>query len=531
MTTRGSMQPLRADMTSARRVRDPYADLLRDTRGIKREHAAARDAWFAGLAFEGKEDTLFELEMLLKGVVAWGDARNHPIARDRVPLRQRDFVSHLAASWAALRRALALVARLDTVHRRSPLLRSLLPSAEAPCVELTGETPEQALCRLDRGLRSVVTVFEGLSRGGHVSYRTFLAATLLVQREVAYNPCFNPLFTLEFRPEFDRVRVPEVLDAILSVENEAAHRFVALACLGTLRLLRLAGLMRATCKETDGVQRVWPLAAALRADARALAVALQHRAAPLLAETLERDLMRLPAAEMRANFDVVARECDRLRRLQAVLTSMAMALRAESRRLVQASLPPCEAGVSSEGAAAAALAAERFAEALQALLVRLLRVLRGGVDAEHVFGDRSARVKVAARLREDVWMFHVITRAFLWQAAATTGGDTWRDGPDLAFARDYLEYFRSMGFAVALETEYPHSHRLAVLLMALRDADWVDKRHLSHIVMEVEQFAAHLRRVLEVLGQGEELRGVPFDRVHATETLRMHLHRVGTPGG
>src|SRR4051794_29110309 len=45
--------------------RDPYADLLRDTRGLRREQAATREAWFASLPWERKEETLFELEMLM----------------------------------------------------------------------------------------------------------------------------------------------------------------------------------------------------------------------------------------------------------------------------------------------------------------------------------------------------------------------------------------------------------------------------------------------------------------------------------
>jgi hypothetical protein len=46
----------RRDAGGRARVRDPYADLLRDTRGLRREQAAARDAWFASLTWESKEE-------------------------------------------------------------------------------------------------------------------------------------------------------------------------------------------------------------------------------------------------------------------------------------------------------------------------------------------------------------------------------------------------------------------------------------------------------------------------------------------
>ena len=160
---------------------------------------------------------------------------------------------------------------------------------------------------------------------------------------------------------------------------------------------------------------------------------------------------------------------------------------------------------------------------LQALVVQLTWALRGGADAERIFGDRAARRTAASHLREGAWMFCVVTRAFLAQAAVTPTDDAWHDGPDLAFARDYLGYFRTIGRAVALETEYPHTERLAAALGPLRDFDWVDAQQLAAAVAEAETFAAHLQRALDALGQRDELRGFPLDRARAAETLRMHL--------
>ena len=58
--------------------RDVYANLLRDSRGLRRDQSSARDTWFAQLPWDQKEQTLFELEMLLKGLATFGNPRNHP---------------------------------------------------------------------------------------------------------------------------------------------------------------------------------------------------------------------------------------------------------------------------------------------------------------------------------------------------------------------------------------------------------------------------------------------------------------------
>ena len=105
-----SFSPRTDTASTGRRVRDPYADLLRDTRGLRRDQAAARDAWYAGLAVEQKEDVLFELEMLLKGLAADGRDDDHDGNGDKggggsISLRRLDGDSltvTLQREWSAL---------------------------------------------------------------------------------------------------------------------------------------------------------------------------------------------------------------------------------------------------------------------------------------------------------------------------------------------------------------------------------------------------------------------------------------------
>ena len=56
--------------------RDSYELLMRDTRGMRPDRAHEREKWFAALDLEWKEEVLFELEMLLKGLVCFFNPRN-----------------------------------------------------------------------------------------------------------------------------------------------------------------------------------------------------------------------------------------------------------------------------------------------------------------------------------------------------------------------------------------------------------------------------------------------------------------------
>ena len=50
---------------------DAYAELLSRTRDLRADHRTQRDAWFAELAVDNKEELLFELEVLrMRSVVS-----------------------------------------------------------------------------------------------------------------------------------------------------------------------------------------------------------------------------------------------------------------------------------------------------------------------------------------------------------------------------------------------------------------------------------------------------------------------------
>ncbi len=519
-------------------MRDPYADLLRDSRGLRREQATAREAWYAALTVDRKEELLFELEMLLKGLVCWGNPRNHPGARADRPVVARDFTAHLAVAEAALRRCRALCTDLLGPQRRPVGYRRYLepattdearaeaPGSAGPGGSPTAETPEDALVALRHGLVAASEVAEGLLRADKIPYRLFYAAVVLVQREVARNAFFNPLVALEFRPEFDRVRIPEVIDAIQAADGDAAHRLVALAYLGSYRLLRLSNLVTTTAADPIAARRSYALLAALRADARALVTTLRARAPGLLADGLERELMRVPASEIRTRFEGLSREGDKLVKLRATLFSVGSSLRAELRRSLEVGLPACEAAPSgAELGAAVGLAAARVREALLSNVAQLTGTLRGSADPDRLFSDRGARRAVSDRTRQAAWMFWLVTRAFVAKARGTgiSVADGW-DGPSSqAFVHEYLGYFRALGHQLAMETGYPGAELFIHALESLRDVDYVEPARLAATVTECEAFGGYLQETVEALGQRDELSGHPFDKHAAAESLRMYL--------
>src|SRR5438045_1487538 len=153
----------RRESGSKPKIRDPYADLLRDTRGLRREQAAARDAWYASLSWDRKEETLFELEMLMKGLVCFANPRNHPGPVRKAPVIAMDFREEMIVARQCVGRIIALCRLLlgsrDRAYVFQRYLEGLLPddpararlNRDAP----VQEGPEDSLLHLRHALTMI----------------------------------------------------------------------------------------------------------------------------------------------------------------------------------------------------------------------------------------------------------------------------------------------------------------------------------------------------------------------------------------
>jgi hypothetical protein len=245
--------------------RDAYDDLLTDTRGLRREHVHARDAWLGCLPLERKIEHLFELEILLKGLACFANPRNHPGPPRKTPVVGQDFREHTALVREVLGR-LVQSCRLLLVERERAFvfqryLETVLPDdrARTRLVDqqtLGQNTPERSLFVLRRAMTSLLEVTAGLTRLPRVPFRLFYALLRVAQREIAQSVYFNPLHALEFRPEFDRITNRQMLELMRAMPGEQARRLLALTVLSIFRMLRYLSLADGLAREsTDAPKR------------------------------------------------------------------------------------------------------------------------------------------------------------------------------------------------------------------------------------------------------------------------------------
>jgi hypothetical protein len=517
---------------------DAYTDLLRQTRALRRESAQQREAWFALLPQDRKEELLFELEVLLKGLACFSNPRNHPGPPRRTPIVAQDFREPLALAREAMARVVILCRHLAPERDRAFVfaryLETVLPD-DASRSRLVSETmtqltPEESLFFLRNAMTNLHEVTIGISRLARVPFRLFYAVLGVGQREIAQSPFFNPLTALEFRPEFDRIQNPRILELMRTVPGDASRRLVALSFLSLFRMLRYLAVLESSVRDLhEGVRRnagvIYVVMSVLRSDARALTSYLRHRAGPMLAEGYERDLLRTPAKDLGTRYDTLLSQGHQLLELKATLETIGANVRLEMRRAFEHDFPPPDPAPATEVLRTSVGALVRnLRPALQNAVLFLGKSLGARLEEQGVFDDDVARRLLSERLRRDVWMFARIVRAFADKAKATPSGEVrWQGVPPLQFVREFLAYFRAMGYPLLRTADYPRFDAFMSAMEALEESDLLDPIRLERAIAECEQFYAFLTELFDRIGRRDELAGTAFDRKAAARQLKLYL--------
>lgn len=514
-------------------AQDAYSLLLRDSRGLRREQSHAREQWVAGLPEGRREEALFELEVLLKGLSCFANPRNHPGPPKRVAIVAQDYREALVLARDAMQRVVALCRLLLGEQERAFVfqryLEMLLPDdgARSRLVRgtMTQDTPEESLFLLRHALTNQLEVTGGVARLPRVPFRLFYATLSVAHREISQSAFFNPLAALEFRPEFDRITNVRVLELMRQVPGEQARHLVALTFLSLFRMLRYVTLLEHVVREPRPAGVVYVILSVLRSDARALTGYLSKQAGEQLADSYERELFKIPASQITKRYEEMLAEAHRLLTIKSTLGGIAANVRLELRRTFEHDLPPADGTATSEGLRSAVAAiGGNLRPALQNAVLVLGKALGARLDEHGVFDDVAARRSLSLRLRRDVWMFAQIVRAFGAKARATPSReDRWSGPSSLQFVREFLTYFGAMGYPLLRAADYPRFDAFIAALTALEETDLLDPERLERAVGEAEQFHTFLSQLFEQIGQRDELKGVAFDRRAAAEALKLYL--------
>ncbi|MGQ0507173.1 MAG: hypothetical protein ACT4TC_17835, partial [Myxococcaceae bacterium] len=386
-------------MNRARRSRDFYAELIHSSQSQRTAILAERERWLRCLSIDGREELLFELEMLLRGVERYFSLHNLPLGPNDQAVT-REFRPELTDVRDVLSRAV-LIARqmLDQGEDQKMVFRRYLETQVSDDrerrrlleAELNQDSPLASLFALRESFVALRDIIDHLLNLPGCSYPLFKSVGDLATRHVLTNRFFRPFRSLEFRLEYDRVKSVTLLEALRLLPEGEREAFAVL----TLSLFRLLHYL-SYAQSRDYVGRLKVVLALVRSEAVSLIHFVTGQSHPFLQRT---------AQALREGLDPIIRD------------------------LIRTDL---------EGAL---IGAEQYRALFRNQLEELARHLRPSQPA--VFADLIDPKQLGDRLRLDLWGFAGLCRAVEARLLAESP-----EGAESGFKalQDYIRYFHGVSY-------------------------------------------------------------------------------------
>jgi hypothetical protein len=463
-------------------ARDFFFELMKDSQRLRAGYLAERERWLRSLAVDGREEILFEFEMLLRGVERYFNLHNLPL-EDEGPVVSRDFMDELRAVRDALNRAVKLARfLLDPPSDRRLVFRKYLESKVADDrvrreiieAELEQGTPQESLFLLRSGFVAIRGVLDQVQRLDHANYQLFADIGQIALREIALNKYFKPFRPLEFRQEYDRIKNVLVLEVVKGLD-EQTRKPVSIALLALFRLLHY--LRYVPGPNEAFTRRSQVILALVRSEIASLAAYLEGDLAAQLA--------RLGADK------------------SAQAIRAAQELRKETSRIVKRDL--AFTGTPKPGAVGHAR--EELAAMCRDAIANLTRLFTSDLEDKALFDEVSGRREQSMRLRLDLFAFREIcTHA----ARAITGSHRVEAEKALASLKEYVVYFRDVSYQLLRYSDYEPFDRFSAIVA---ETDFIPDGPVQRqrLADDFKVFTEVLDRAFTAVGRREDLQHVTFD--------------------
>ncbi|WP_224368281.1 hypothetical protein [Hyalangium versicolor] len=476
--------------TTPRVARDFYADLMRTSQSSRTGLLAERERWLRGVNIEGREEQLFEFEMLLRGVERYFNLHNVVVDAQERPLVTRDFHEELEDVRDAIHRAIRIGRRLlDPDSDSKRVFRKYVETQLADDrvrrafieEELHQETPQESLFVLREAFDSLRNLIDHLLKLPVCNLALFSDVGNLALREIVLNRYFRPFRPLEFRIEYDRIRSARILDLLASQPQDVRAPFTT----GVLALFRLLHYLSYVGRESDDSipRRARVVLALVRSEAVSLVGFFRNELATQVGPK------RLKAASLRAARDI-AKETNRIAR---------------------------EVLVDLEGTPdAPADAATAFIALFRAQVVALVEAIDpGAISGEDAFQQLVSQEAMAGRLRKDLWVFGQLCRA---TELALRTEDVPAAESALTSFKSFLSYFQDVSYQLLRYSDYEPFDRFSALLVEL---PWPPEGPSirQRLAEDLRQFVPTLEHAFTSVSRRVALQGRTFDRKEA-EALR-----------
>lgn len=479
-----------------------YKDIVRE-----------RERFLDNLKVESKDESLFELEMLLKALDRFFNLDNLPLSNIEEAV-SRNFAAELRIVRFGIERAVFLSKSLlpseysSAIYFQSYVERELLQDyARDLLVEksLGQKTPAEGLSFLCLTLLNISEIIGALILQRHLSYNLFHSVGQILSRGIAMNRWFNPFKLQTFSPRFDRITNPKILRAVNSLKDDEVKRNTSIALLAFFRLLHELQFVRNEAEDKETLK------------SSLLIFSLVHSEAKALKAYLEKDLPFNLKVGGKPKSEKVIREI--LSSADSISFQLGMEIKKLFKQVLKesseiASLLKLRSAIDS----AKGVLVNFFHQAI----VTLANILDGRIQGKDIFPDYISKFEQSVRLREDIWLFHAI----LEEAEASLDGRQKDSKPPdvlLKALKDFVSYFQSLGFALVRYSDHEEFQRFFETVNSYSEDDLKNKNKLLDLRRTMHHFQIFLGTTLGHIKNRGELTEAPFDEAHGRELLAQFI--------
>jgi hypothetical protein len=480
----------------------------------QREIVPPRNQWFYDLGVERKQEKLFELEVLLKGLDRFFNLHNQPISQKEAIIT-RDFSNELRIIRNAVSRVVRLTQGLLTeednqaLHFKRYVETSLLSDFQrAKQIEraLLQRTPEESLYVLCQAFINFQEILHAVTGQQKNSYFIFYHLEHLISREIASNRFFNPFKAAGFAPHYDVVKSPRFIRLVRSVTEPSLRRSLSILFLMMFKLLRYLSFISTEAKELD------------RLKDSLLIFALIHSEVNQLVEVLESELPPV----VKATAMLVE---EQRRSLLDHMDSLAYQLSIEIKKMFELELK--DGGQARDiNLLRAGITRSRglLTNIFQQGIIHLAQVIDPGLDGKLVFPDFISRLDESLKVRRDVWLFHRIIdnmERVIDEAMA-------KDEPipvleAMGTLRNFIFYYQNVSFQYVRCDDREDFQKFFEKVGHLQGAITSDPEKLREFRQELHAFKMFLETTLASINNRTELRNTPFGAEEGERILAQFL--------
>jgi len=488
-------------------------EIRAQSKKFERELAKKRLQWLNELKLPGKEDKLFELEVLLKGLDRFFNLENLPLNSEENPIRI-NFADELAIAGQGFLRITELSRRLLEASERSyyqfryyietELLGDL---ARGRIIEqsLTQRNPEESLMLIYTYFLGLKNLCQELGRLPQVNYPLFFHLGSLTSRAIVQNRFFNPISGIEFRPEFDRVENLIVKRAVREINDSRLRHFISVIILAFYRLLRYLNSIDERSLNPDKLKQSLIIFALINSESRHLIQHLELEMKPALEKTDH---------QLAHNFAQLS-------------DSLAFQLGMELKKInqselagatKQAQLDPLKASVeNSKGI---------LSNFLEQSIVQMIQQLQPEIKGEEIFPDFISKKEQSKKLRMDLAVFRTLMDKFEEITETSLEGASLNNFMKyLELQKFYIQYLEKHTVQFIRYGDWIEFKRYFARIKSIRISDLHQMNQLDEFKMESKFFKIFLETTLSQVNQRADLSSEPLAEGQIQERFHLFISR------